>query len=67
MSIDRYHRLAHVYNSLCDRCGAMDRAGRSVEEAERIATEDGWRTIQPDGTSVDLCPLCRARAAEGQK
>lgn len=64
MSISQYHRLRHIYNPICDRCGAMDRAGRSEEEAARIATEDGWRTTEPDGTTVDLCPMCRRKAAE---
>ena len=64
MSISRYHRFPSMFNPQCDRCGALDRAGWSQEEAERIAAEDGWRATEPDGKTVDLCPVCRRRQEE---
>ena len=64
MGLSQYNKFPNMFNPYCDRCGALDRAGWSREEAEQIAREDGWRTTEPDGTTVDLCPMCRRKAAE---
>ena len=63
MSINHYRQF---YNPQCDRCGALNRAGWSEEEAKRIAEADGWRRIGNDGQEEYICPLCRRKEKEAQ-